>query len=52
MIEPLVSLFGFIPRLAGTVARPFQAGALQGYGLSMVAGAAILLIIVVWKLTQ
>ncbi|MEX2215382.1 MAG: NADH-quinone oxidoreductase subunit L [Phycisphaeraceae bacterium] len=51
IIEPLVSLAGFIPRFAGSLTRPLQGGVLQGYGLSMVAGVAILVIIVVWKLT-
>ncbi len=50
IIDPLVSLVGFVPRLTGIVTRPAQGGILQAYGVSMVLGVAIVMAIVVWKM--
>lgn len=50
IIDPLVSLVGFVPRVIGITTRPAQSGILQAYGVSMVLGVAVVLAIVVWKL--
>ncbi len=50
IIDPLVSLVGFVPRLAGITTRPAQGGILQAYGVSMVLGVAIVMAIVVWRM--
>ncbi len=50
IINGLVALAGWIPRLIGAAVRPLQNGRLQGYGLGMAGGAAMLLIIVWWML--
>lgn len=50
IINGLVALVGWIPRLIGAMVRPLQNGRLQGYGLGMAGGAAMLLIIVWWML--
>jgi NADH-quinone oxidoreductase subunit L len=42
IIDGLVDLVGLVPRLLGSAARPGQQGRLQGYGLGMVVGAALL----------
>ncbi len=46
VIDGMVSLVGFAPRLLGLTVRPTQSGSLQGYGLSMVVGLAIMLLLV------
>ena len=51
VVEGLVQLVGFLPRLLGLTIRPAQNGALQGYGLGMAAGVAailVLLLLVIW----
>ena len=50
VIEPLVAAPGYVLRQAAIGVRPLQRGVLHGYGLSMVAGAAIVLVIVLWKM--
>jgi len=50
IIDPLVSLVGFVPRAFGSVSRTAQGGVLQSYGVAMVLGVAVVLIIVVWKM--
>ena len=50
IIDPLVSLVGFVPRLVGVITRPAQGGILQAYGVSMVLGVAIVMAIIVWKM--
>ncbi len=50
VIEPLVAAPGFLLKQVAIGIRPMQRGVLQGYGLSMVAGAAIVLVIVLWKM--
>ena len=47
IIDGLVALVGFVPRALGLSLRPTQRGMLQGYGLGMAAGIALLLMIVI-----
>jgi NADH-quinone oxidoreductase subunit L len=44
VIDALVWLASALPRIAGFAARGFQRGAVQGYGLSMLAGMALILV--------
>jgi NADH-quinone oxidoreductase subunit L len=46
VIHGLALAVGFVPRLLGLQMQTYQNGVFQGYGLGMVAGMAILLIIV------
>ncbi|MCC7145411.1 MAG: NADH-quinone oxidoreductase subunit L [Phycisphaeraceae bacterium] len=46
IVEGLVALVGFLPRLLGLGLQPTQQGALQGYGLGMAAGIAILALLI------
>jgi len=48
IIDGLVMLVGLVPRLLGLTVQPTQRGALQGYGLGMLSGAAVLIMIVLW----
>jgi hypothetical protein len=42
IIEGLVMLTGFIPRVLGLSVQPMQRGSLQGYGIGMAAGMAVI----------
>jgi len=46
VIESLVSLVGLVPRMLGLVIQPAQRGLLQGYGLGMAAGVALIIVLV------
>jgi NADH-quinone oxidoreductase subunit L len=46
LVDGLVNLFGFLPRLLGGTLRPAQSGQLHGYAVAMAGGIAVLLIIV------
>ncbi|MCC5830434.1 MAG: NADH-quinone oxidoreductase subunit L [Phycisphaeraceae bacterium] len=46
LVGGLVKLFGWLPRLLGQLARPSQSGVLHGYGLSMLAGVALLVLLI------
>lgn len=46
VIDGLVNLFGLLPRLLGSLIRPSQSGALQGYAAAMVGGVVVLLLVV------
>jgi NADH-quinone oxidoreductase subunit L len=46
IVDGLVNLFGLLPRLLGSLIRPSQSGALQGYAAGMVGGVAVLLLVV------
>ena len=46
VIDGLVMFFGVIPRLLGLSVQPAQRGVLQGYGLGMLTGMAVLIVIV------
>jgi NADH-quinone oxidoreductase subunit L len=48
LIDGLVWLATAIPRGIGLMLRPLQSGLLQGYALSMVAGIAIIVVLVFW----
>ena len=48
VIDGLVAIVGFLPRVLGLSLQPSQHGQLQGYGLGMVAGTAGILILVLW----
>ncbi len=48
LIDGLVWLATAIPRAFGYLVRTFQSGLLQGYGLSMVAGIAVVVVWVLW----
>ncbi len=50
LVDGLVNLFGFLPRLIATGLRPSQGGQLHGYAAGMAGGLALLLLIV-WVLT-
>ncbi len=52
VIDSLVSLVGFVPRLLGLALAPAQRGALQGYGLGMVVGVALLVVMVVMGMAK
>jgi len=47
MIDGLVALVGFLPRLVGLAVQPAQRGVLQGYGLGMAIGVAIIILVIV-----
>jgi len=46
LIDGLVNLFGFLPRLLAWILKPSQSGVLQGYAVSMAGGVTILLLVV------
>jgi NADH-quinone oxidoreductase subunit L len=48
VIDGLLWVITAIPRLIGYVFRGLQQGAMQGYGLSMAAGLAIIIILALW----
>ncbi len=48
VIDGILWLITAVPRLFGFICRSLQQGALQGYGLSMVAGLAIIVILVLF----
>jgi NADH-quinone oxidoreductase subunit L len=52
LIENLVNLIGFLPRLAALGVRPAQRGILQGYALGMVAGIAVLALWLLLMMTR
>jgi len=47
-IDGLIWMVTAIPRGLGYLARTLQGGAMQGYGLSMVAGVTVIVLLVVW----
>lgn len=47
LVDGLVNLFGYLPRLLGRGAQPGQSGVLHGYALSMAGGVGVILFIVV-----
>lgn len=47
VIDGLVDLFGSLPRWLGSLLRPSQDGMLHGYATGMVAGSAVLVLLVV-----
>ena len=47
IIDGLVTLAGTVPRLLGIAVRPTQSGKLQGYGLGMAAGAAVIAVMLI-----
>jgi NADH-quinone oxidoreductase subunit L len=47
VIDGLVDLFGSLPRWMGSLLRPSQDGVLHGYATGMVAGSAVLVLLVV-----
>jgi NADH:ubiquinone oxidoreductase subunit 5 (subunit L)/multisubunit Na+/H+ antiporter MnhA subunit len=51
LVDGLVidTLFGRSPRWLGAAGRGLQRGALQGYGLAMALGLALILFIVLWR---
>ncbi len=50
VIDGLVAIVGFLPRVLGLSLQPSQHGQLQGYGLGMVAGTAVILLLVLWSM--
>jgi NADH-quinone oxidoreductase subunit L len=48
LVDGLVNLFGYLPRLLGRGAQPGQSGVLHGYALSMAGGVGVILFIVAW----
>lgn len=46
LIDGLVNVFGFLPRVAAWIIRPSQSGVLQGYAVSMAGGVAVILLVV------
>ena len=46
VIDGLVTLVGWMPRMMGMALQPVQRGILQGYGLGMAAGAAAIIVLV------
>ncbi len=47
LVDGIVNLFGFMPRLFAWIIRPSQSGVLQGYAVSMAGGVVILLAVVI-----
>jgi len=52
IIDGLVTLAGFIPRLLGLAIQPSQRGQLQTYGLGMVLGLAVVAVLVVMAVVR
>lgn len=50
VIDAIVSLVGFAPRFVGLTIRPLQNGSLQGYGLGMVTGLALVMLLLLLAL--
>jgi NADH-quinone oxidoreductase subunit L len=46
VLDGVVNLFGFLPRVFAWIIRPSQSGVLQGYAVSMAGGLAVLLFVV------
>ena len=46
LVDGIVNVFGFLPRVFAWIIRPSQSGVLQGYAVSMAGGLAILLFVV------
>ncbi len=46
IIDGLVMTVGFVPRMFGLALRPAQRGALQGYGIGMATGTAVVVLLV------
>ena len=46
LVDGLVNLFGFLPRVFAWIIRPSQSGVLQGYAASMAGGLAVILFVV------
>jgi len=46
ILDGMVNLFGFLPRVFAWIIRPSQSGVLQGYAVSMAGGLAVLLFVV------
>ncbi len=51
VVDGLVDLFGWLPRLLGKTIRPAQSGVLHGYALGMAGGLAVILLIVLLVVT-
>ena len=51
IIHGLVVTFAWLPRLVGFSIRPSQSGRLQGYGLGMVAGVGLILVLMIFVVT-
>ena len=47
VIDGLVLAVAWIPRMLGLAVRPAQRGVLQGYGIGMAVGTAVLVLLVV-----
>ncbi len=45
-------LIGHAPRWLGWAQRPFQSGSLQGYGLTMAVGLAVIVFLIAWKVVN
>jgi len=50
VIDGLVFTVGWVPRMLGAAVRPTQRGLLQGYGLGMVTGVAVIALLVYYAL--
>ncbi len=46
LVDGLVNVFGFLPRVFAWIIRPSQSGVLQGYAVSMAGGIAVILLVV------
>jgi len=46
LVDGIVNLFGYLPRIFAWIIRPSQSGILQGYAVSMAGGLTILLLVV------
>ncbi|MFN4261370.1 MAG: NADH-quinone oxidoreductase subunit L [Gemmataceae bacterium] len=52
VVDGIVDLVGYVPRLGGALLRPIQNGLIQFYALAMMLGLTVFLGALVWKLTQ
>ena len=48
IIMGLVQATGFVARVFGYCLKPFQSGRLQGYGLGMIGGMAVIALFILW----
>ncbi|MEZ6164466.1 MAG: NADH-quinone oxidoreductase subunit L [Phycisphaerales bacterium] len=52
LIDGLVNVFGFLPRVFAWIIRPSQSGVLQGYAVSMAGGLVVILFVVLIIVTR
>jgi hypothetical protein len=51
LVDGLVNLVGWLPKVIGAAIRPSQSGQLHGYAIGMAGGVAVLVLIVLLVVT-